>query len=236
MYSIFNNYSVFYDNNIEYYNDNLYVLVFVCHDETNTYKCLEKYPNSYVIFVGFGELSKIDSRIIIARDLKDNIEYNKKLLTFTAWYLIVKNYLFMEYTYLCIFEYDVLLSPSFDISLNNLLKNKENCAIGFIYDNIAFLRDVNQSLLKSLFPNLYISSDIKWYSTSNFCITHNILKDFVEWYLLKIPIISNYDLAHLSWYHERLFNVFMWEKQYTFNYLPNILEHYFLNSHNIINN
>ena len=132
--------------------NHLYAIVFVCHNEKTTYDSLQKWPNSFVIFVGSQPLTKMDPRIIIARDQPDNIEHIPKLLTFTAWYLIIKNNLFHEYKYLCIFEYDIMIHPSFNQSLTSLLEQRadHNTIVGFISDSHCFLCDVNKNVLHKL--------------------------------------------------------------------------------------
>lgn len=101
------------------------VYVFVCHDQCLIPSTLNKIENSKLIFVGDKEIDdklRENKDIIIARDLPNNIEHEKKLLTFTAWYLIVKNNLFLEYDYVCILEYDVALSVFFSDEITK--KNK----------------------------------------------------------------------------------------------------------------
>ena len=96
-------------------NKQLYALVFICHD-LNSILNIKKYliySNCYIIFVGNKELLYDNKKIIIARLYDNNIEHEQKLLTFTAWYLIIKNNLFKEYTHICLLEYDVIIKPSF---------------------------------------------------------------------------------------------------------------------------
>jgi len=222
----------------EHFTEHIYALIFVCHNEETTFNSLQKWPHSFVIFVGSQPLTRSDSRIIVARDQPDNIEHNPKLLTFTAWYLIIKNNLFTEYSYLCIFEYDIMIQPEFDSSLLSLLQQHENSntiIVGLIKVNHCFLCDVNQDVLHQLFPNVVLSPGIQWYATTNFCLSRTILAQFVDWYLPIIPQLMRLDLKHLSWYHERLVSIFIWEKHYTFLYLPNMVQHFFQNSHAILN-
>jgi hypothetical protein len=210
------------------YNKQTFEIIFVCHniDSVNTVK---KY-NTYIIFVGDGlvtsEMSE-DPKIIIARDLEYNIEYEKKLLTFTAWYLIIKNNLFMDCRYICILEWDVALQDTFlDNLKSKCLSNKtdvysiENKVHSFLNITIDF--NVVLEFLKEN-NDLGIDSSIihtihheGWYPTTNHCIKRKILAEFVEWYYpICINTIKHLDYKYLSWYHERLFAIYLKLKNIT---------------------
>ena len=95
-------------------NENLLIQIFICHNIEIVNNILNdpKKDNFHILFVGELEISEElsnNKRITIAKNLPNNIENEKDLLTFTAWYAIVKNNLFSEYKYICILEYDVLL-------------------------------------------------------------------------------------------------------------------------------
>ena len=72
------------------------VIVYICHN-IDTYKTIRERnirPTPYIIFVGNGEITEEiekDPHVFIARNQPINIENEPKLLTFTAWYLIVMN-------------------------------------------------------------------------------------------------------------------------------------------------
>ena len=77
-----------------------------------------------------------------------NIENEKALLTFTAWYAIIKNNLFSNYKYLCILEYDVVLDNNFKNNLTNICKTQKYDVISFIPINYGFVRDIKKNILK----------------------------------------------------------------------------------------
>ena len=99
------------------------IVVFVCHNNETITNVRIKYPDSTILFVGSSDVSQPDSKIIISRDLAINIEDKPKLLTFTAWYAISKNQLFLEYDYICLFEYDVNLEPNLEEKIKNTIQN-----------------------------------------------------------------------------------------------------------------
>ena len=213
--------------------------LFVCHSVDLTYSLLNDSSklNYGVIFVGnanFPQEFLSNPRIIIARNLPYNIEEEKDLLTFTAWYLIIKNNLFNDFEYICILEYDVLLYENFEKNLH-LLCNKN------IHDIITFLpvsgkdfllNHVKQNVIESFLRTKNISFEILkiWYGTTNHCLRRHILETFVDWYYPACNIIRIMDSTHISWYHERVFSFYILNKKYKIEILEE-LRHQFSNSH-----
>ena len=72
-----------------------HIIIFVCHNNESISQVI--HYNKQIILVGNTEINdeyKNNPNITIARNLEHNIEYEPKLLTFTAWYAISKNKLF----------------------------------------------------------------------------------------------------------------------------------------------
>jgi len=219
-----------------------FIIVFVCHDNQTTKEALTKTANPYVIFVGDKEVDeahKNNPKVIIARDLPQNIETEKSLLTFTAWYAIIKNNLFQEYDYICVLEYDVIMDRYFEqtlIDITNINNENRNDVISFIPCGSHFFTDINESVLnqfinkKGLF-DIYKYIGPIWYSTTNHCIQRRILSDFVDWYYPDCLMIKELDAPHLSWYHERIFHVYMKSKNLNIAHIKG-LKHLYRNSHN----
>jgi hypothetical protein len=95
--------------------DKSVIFTMVCHNKDIALSILND-PNKkkyIILFVGKEEITIKNKRLIILRNLEFNIEKEKDLLTFTAWYAIIKNNLFTKYDYICILEYDVILDNSF---------------------------------------------------------------------------------------------------------------------------
>ena len=194
-------------------------IVFVCHDNNSVKKVLSyNYP---IIFVGNKPIAdeyRNNKNIVIARDLKNNIENEPKLLTFTAWYAIIKNNLFSNYNYICILEYDTWLSDNCILQLYNLCKFNYSNVISFTEDKEGyhFLRDVNKMVLQNFLntKNLKINLNekIPWGTSTNQCINRTILSDFIDWYYPDCLEIKIYDEVRLSWYHERLFMLYLKSK------------------------
>lgn len=73
-------------------------------------------PNLTYVFVGFSSYEKIKhlSNLIIARELKYNIEtWGKNLLAYAGWYALYKNNL-ISADFINLFEYDIILSNNFN--------------------------------------------------------------------------------------------------------------------------
>ena len=211
-------------------------IIFVCHDNSTIESVLKH--NHFIMFVGDKEIKdehRENPKIIIARDLEHNIEKEWNLLTFTAWYAIIKNNLFIDYEYLCILEYDVILD-NFEQNLYSECK-KNHDIISFFQSNSNGLRvDINynvcieylilQNLSKGDFDNINI-----WSCSTNHCMKRNIVNDFVNWYYPSCLFIKDKDYKKLGYYHERLFAIYCNYKQYN-NYIINgIIQHLQLVSH-----
>jgi hypothetical protein len=190
-----------------------------------------------ILFVGNEEINIKNKRLIILRNLPYNIENEKDLLTFTAWYAIIKNNLFSKYEYICILEYDVILDSSFQINVIDSCIKKESDIISFIPINHGFFWDIKEYILKFYISqkNLEYTIPKTWYATTNHCIKRNILTAFVDWYYPSCQLIKKLDSSKISWYHERLFSYYINYNNYTIEKV-NGLSHNFSNSHKGIHN
>lgn len=212
------------------------VLIFICHSKELCESLLIRYPFCYVLFVGSAD-SPSDDRCIVCRNLPINIEHEKKLLTFTAWYAICKNNLFPTSTHLCIFEYDVVIHNSFLTFLNSELPDEVD-SYGAIWSNNFFKRDVSIPILLDFVnircPEPYIIPQ-NWFSTTNHCIKRQTLIEFVDWYYPACLLeIKHRHPKKFSWYHERLYFSFLQIKKKTVMSLPGVV-HCYKNSHLEIN-
>lgn len=203
-------------------------VIIICHDQQAVDRWLTRDPSIYVIFVGPGQINTENDRVIVARNLTHNIENERKLLTFTAWYAIAKNNLFADSDYLCLFEYDV----DYDITFMPRLQDYCNligsdvfacqCGQGYFYT------DVTPSAMDDFISKKDLAYDAKenwfsfhsnhpcslrsrnWFFTTNHCIKRGILTGFVDWYYPDCLQIKEQDEVHFSWYHERLFSVYLY--------------------------
>ncbi len=193
------------------YNCTNFALIFVCHDTETVLKCMRKYADAKIMFVGHKSLDVSSPNITIVRDLPDNIEHFALLLSFTAWYAIVKNNLYSEYDYLCIFEHDVDFKAKLLQDINTVIATHAPPVISFIRDDsgLNFQKGINNiNNFKLFIDNYNIYS--RWYSSTNHCIKRNILINFVDWYYPKcIDKLLIIDRHHTQNYHERLFSAYI---------------------------
>ena len=194
-------------------------VVFVCHSQESTDKILREQPEEVdVMFVGMGPVQP-GPRIIICRDLENNIEHEPKLLTFTAWYAIIKNNLYKEYSYICIFEHDASTTAEFMPELVQRCKEGEFDVISFFTSTPfssfnPFLQDVQLDIMDYIRGTLHNEYEYSrpWNHSSNHCLRREVLQEFVEWYCEQYPYIKERDTKQLSWYHERLFAMYTFTK------------------------
>lgn len=191
--------------------------IFICHDINSVNYIIRDLKTANIIFVGNSEVNEEiinNPNIIIARNLKHNIEHEPKFLTFTAWYAIAKNNLYPECQHLCLFEYDVSIELYIENQvLNYCNENPETKIITFLSTHTHFNLDINKQVFDH-FLNLKnctydIDSKHVWYPTTNHCINKNILCDFVDWFYPDCLVIKLLDINSVSWYHERLFSVYL---------------------------
>jgi hypothetical protein len=220
-------------------------VVFICHDTSSVNK-IKKYlsdEDTYVIYVGNNKLQEheFSPKIFIANSFTDNIENEYLLLTFTAWYLIAKNNLFIEYDYLCLFEYDVdFLVDDFVKTIQKECQNSGHYIFGFCPLNNYFKFDINWSVLENFLKQKQLDYQYKsnslWYTTTNYCLKRNIILEFVDWYYPACLKIKNQDLSNFSYYHERLFWIFISTKNYCVGNQSHLLEHTQSKSHDFHRN
>ena len=196
------------------------LIVFICHTNEILEKIIQDYPTVSLFFVGNAEIDekyRQNPNIIISRELPENIEDKSKFLTFTAWYAISKNRLFLEYEYICLFEYDVSLCPDFESKMTEMI-SQQNSESATGYDVFSFSKikrfffwDINPKLFYPYLEKKKVWYDILelWYNSTNQCIRRGLLDEFVDWYYPSGLLFWYLDRKMVSWYHERLFSVFL---------------------------
>ena len=152
-------------------------IVLVCHniDIVTAILADDMKQNFHIIFVGNNPISDelyTNNRITIARNLPNNIESEKELLTFTAWYAIVKNNLFIEYDYICILEYDVQINNNFEQELIKKCESNIYDVISFIYFSNYFIFDIKEKVIKYFLENnnIEFKNFNTWAATTNHCL------------------------------------------------------------------
>jgi hypothetical protein len=210
-------------------------IVFICHDESSVQTVL--HYGKPILFVGDKPI-KPNEQLIVVRDLPHHIEHLPKLLTFTAWYAVVKNNLFHEFDFLCLLEWDAVLDESFESNLKAMC-SLEVDAISFMESGLCdLLADVNLEVFFKFLnergcPQMDVFAIRNWGISSNQCLRRTLLKEFVEWYYPCDTILEE-DPKRISWYHERAYMVYLSHRYIPYR-LCNGLTHLFKNSHQELN-
>lgn len=222
----------------------------VCHDQNIIIKneCDNKFNDLKCyryLFVGNGSINLIEKhpKVIICRNLKENIEEYKYLVSFTAWYALAKNNL-IRTKYVSVLEYDIHLSPDFyEKNLGAL--QRTNGIIGYVvYPLLGPLYFAATPWLQSSLMQVYninVEQVIKeyvqttqknaWTSTTNHSMPASIFLEFVDWFMPLTESFKNESLgAHV---HERSLKVFTIIKEYKNCYIPSVLIHTQEKSHKI---
>jgi len=213
----------------------------VCHDQNiilNTQ--YPNIPNLKYIFVGQNSFDKIYDKpnVIIARNYPNNIESQKYLLSFTAWYLLAKNNICTT-SHVAILEYDCTLSPSLYQQTISEIKNGYQ-AISFMQygspvRQIGYLNqvtDINADIVR-ITGMSHLINQCPWFHTTNQCLSLSLLRTFVNWFLNIEPKIREYDFLFLSWYHERLYSMYVSHQNIKHKVIPGLVEHTFSESHTL---
>ena len=208
-------------------------IVFVCHDDASVEHVL---PYGFpILLVGNRDLrEEYRSKVTFVRDLPHQIEHESKLLSFTAWYAISKNNLFSDCDHVCILEWDVVLEKDF-------LSSLESCgpvdAVSFVEVNHSFTAGISIPVADQFLNQKGITypwRHRKWGCSTNQCLRRSLLDEFVDWYFPSCLLIKHLDEPQFSWYHERLYMIFL--DLHSIKYqLGKGLRHLFADSHRELN-
>ena len=108
-------------------------------------------------------------------------------------------------------EYDVVLDTNFEKNLTIHCKSNQYDVISFIPINYFFNLDIKENILKHFLTTKNISFERPniWYATTNHCLKLEVLASFVNWYYPSCKEISKLDPIKISWYHERIFSLYI---------------------------
>jgi hypothetical protein len=190
-----------------------------------------------ILLVGSREIhEEYQSKVTMVRDLPHQIEHEPKLLSFTAWYAISKNNLFPECDHICILEWDVVLDKDFLPLLQELCDPTVD-AVSFVEVNHSFTSDISIPIADQFLKQKGISYLIghkRWGCSTNQCLRRSLLDEFVDWYFPSCLLIKHLDEPQFSWYHERLYMIFL--DLHSMKYkLGKGLRHLFADSHKELN-
>jgi hypothetical protein len=219
--------------------ENKVKIIFIAHDNDSISFIMHylENPNFYCIVVGNNAIDKKylhNVKLIFARNYEFNIESEYRLLTFTAWYLISKNNLFMDADYLCFFEFDFVIKDNFYDQIQQSIQTN-NSVYSFMQAESSVFDCVQECVVRTFVENKKFPSDFNfdfsWNHTTNQCIKRNLLNEFVDWYYPDCLNIKIQDSKQFSHYHERLFAIYLKYKNISYNILDIPFEHISCKSH-----
>lgn len=215
-------------------------VVFVCHNQATIDRVAHHltHDHVYLLLVGVHPAPPTQPRIVTACQLPHHIEKEHKLLTFTAWYAIIKNKLWDEYDSYCILEYDCVVHdmPQFQRELNARTEK----VVCFFMDRNNFMVDINPACFYAFLKSKRINTVFKphhlWGGSTNQCVEKQVLHDFVDWYFPYCLYFKVWDYYNYSFYHERLFAVFLIQKGIPLTVMSCNMTHEEVRSHGITRN
>lgn len=210
-------------------------------------KTFSQFPKFRYVFVGAGDISLIKNtnKVIIARNLPNNIEKYKYFVAYTAWYALVKNNL-IETAFVTLLEYDIELSRDFYSKSLSKLKNNSDTIIGYVPYSMGspyFLSknkgaDILVNSVNKVYKidikkiiKIYIknTNDKTWPSTSNISMSNKNLTNFVKWFTpISLLIQDDKNCGHSF---ERAIKIYCILNKIQNYYISDVLKHQQLDSH-----
>lgn len=212
-------------------------------ESKNKYKAFKKYV---YLLVGLHEEDYSSEKIIQCNKIPDNIENQKNLLAYTAWYLLANNTHLIPSNcdYVCLLEYDAEISNEEDIEkFEKYVHDNKKFVYGI--DKI-FVQDcfLERSVFSNLLENFLMYKNYKeitannkyWIVSNNVVFSKNFLNEYItdpitqEFFdFLKNDIMSGHNI-------ERFLTIYCFIKNIKFDFVePKLFNHVSLDSHNTQN-
>ena len=212
--------------------------IIIDYERCGKFDCLD---DVRYVFLGHGNVDRIagNEKVTIARDFKDNIERYPKLVSFTGWYLIWRNSL-VHADYVNLFEYDININVE---KLARSIGTPGLEVIGYVpcqIDNPIVFGDETYSkpLVESIeavygieFASVLqgLEPDKKCSMTSNHTFSRVAFHRYMEWVGPIYERIKEEPMCgHLI---ERSIPAFYILNKVDFAVYEDVLEHFFMNSH-----
>lgn len=186
-----------------------------------------------------------DTNKVICNTLKHNIEDQKYLCSFTAWYAVGMNKLYST-NIVSLLEYDTEIGDTFDDYNQNICSKQKNAKYILSYsktitNHYVFYKSTPwlEISLKKIygidlmdFVLLYKDSYPFWPTTTNVTMPSEILLSFIDWFSPMTKVFLHEPLG--AYVHERAFFIFCVLNNINIIYAPdNILLHKQAGSHRI---
>ena len=186
---------------------------------------LQHFPDYKWVFLGYGPVDQIKEHydnLIVARDYTDNIEQYPRAVAYTGWYVLFRNNLISS-PYINLFEYDIRVVERRAIS-----KAHYDIA-GFKQLPIEklFIETISRS---GVFDTTVRLSDT-WMPTTNLSFRTEIFNRYMEWFHEGCfnRFRDNPRVGHIL---ERFPSYYAMLNTLETLYIPDLIEHFQLSSHN----
>lgn len=213
-------------------------------EKNNIFRNISDYKYLFLGSRPIDKLSDIRDKVVIARDLPDNIEHDKCLFDYTGWYALVKNNL-IRGSHVVIVHYDCLLYKNFEKEITKVFKKNPDYFINFqphlltcdyfipdIYAKTAIkgLKDVFDIDIQTYIDNAINNGDKYWPGGGSFACSKEWLESYVDW-IEKIHsiLITDPMAAHNIERTMKFYNLVFGVKE---KYLPHVMKHIFNAAHN----
>lgn len=215
-------------------------------EKNNIFRNISDYKYLFLGARPVDKLSSLIDKVIVARELPDNIEYDKCLFDYTGWYALVKNDL-IKTDHVAVVHYDCLLYKNFEKEIEKAFKKNKDYFISFqphlltcdyfIPDKYAktaiqAVKDVFGIDIRKKIDEAIKSGDKYWPAGGSFACSKEWLENYVDW-IEKIHSILVTDpmAAHNIERTMKFFDLIFGIKE---KYLPGVMKHIFNSAHDQI--
>lgn len=186
---------------------------------------------NYVLLGDHVRDDSLPTNVIIAKELKDNIEdLNKTLCAFTGWYAVSKNNLTTG-DYALLLEYDIELHDNFIQELKSGFNDKDMVSFMKLKSDHCYYIYGFENLPTAERTELDKDGVFDWMVTTNLMIKPDALKELINWFMVKVQHGEGQNPA-ASHVVERSLTQFAKKFNKSFGFVLNVLTHYQLDSHN----
>lgn len=212
-------------------------------ERIGTYESLGRFR---FLFVGSGAIDRIDGRddVIVVRSLTEHIEQFRHLLTFTAWYAVVRNGL-SRAERVAILEYDIEITDDF-VEQTVAGLDQGSAVVGYIsfplshpmylhatsWLSVALDETYDLDVEQLVRTRLAAGHPDRWTATTNLAMRAETLAEFVDWFWPMTACFRDDPVgAHV---HERAVPVFCHLRGIDNRWVPDVLTHAQARSHGIL--
>ena len=212
-------------------------------EKNNIFRYISGYKYLFLGFRPTDKLASLKDKVVIARDLPNNIEHDKCLFDYPGWYALIKNNLIRN-SHVIIVHYDCLLYRHFMRDIINAFKENKDYFINFqphlltcdyfISDKYAktAIEIMNTDFnidIRAKINDAIAKGDKYWPGGGSFACSKEWLEKYVDWIelfhtkLLNDPMASH-NIERTMKFYNLIFNV----KE---KYLPTVMKHIYNSAH-----